>query len=135
MPHINDLFPSTLLTREDFPKPVVAEILDVTEEKLETPRGPEAKWIVWFKSAKKRLVLNRTNATAIAKIVGSDRTEDWCGHHVELFNDTSVVGPHGRGGIRVRAPSQPEPRPAPRHHQVHERDFDEFEPSHNPGAA
>jgi len=129
MPNLTDMFPSTLLTREDFPKPVVAEILDVTEERLETPRGPEPKWLVWFKSATKRLVLNRTNAATIAKLTGSERTEDWIGHRIELFNDTTGRGRHGTGGIRVRKPTEERPR----HTEVHARDFDEFEASRGAG--
>jgi hypothetical protein len=70
----------------------VEEIGDDREEKL----------VVSFTGAKKSLVLNKTNASALVSAFGDD-TDSWIGQSVELF--TVPVNFNGRtyDGVRVRA--------------------------------
>ena len=46
--------------------------------------GKEQKPAVSFKGAKKRLLLNKTQAFRIAEIVGSPDTDYWRGHSITL---------------------------------------------------
>lgn len=60
------------------------------------------KPVVYFEGAAKGMVLNKTNAEAIAFVHG-DETDNWLGKEIEVF--TMMVQYQGRSqpGIRVRA--------------------------------
>ena len=74
------------------------------------------KWCLTFEEDINPMVLNSTNAKAIAKIAGSEETEDWPGTKIVLFNDPTVEWA-GKpiGGIRIRPPkvipAKPNPTP------------------------
>lgn len=61
----------------------------------------ERKLVVYFTNAKKGLVLNKTNASALVS-VWSDETDEWPGRWLEAF--TVPVAFNGRtyDGVRVR---------------------------------
>jgi hypothetical protein len=68
---------------------VVLTIAVVEVEGLKTNRGVEKKPVVRFaefegKSPNKRLVMNKTNARAIAKLYGNE-TNEWVGKKIALF--------------------------------------------------
>jgi hypothetical protein len=59
-------------------------------------------------------VLNRTNGDSITEITGTDETDDWAGRAIVLYVDRNVMmGGKRVGGIRVTAPPNGKPAPAP----------------------
>jgi len=80
-----ELFPSRFLEAADFSgKHVNVKIEKVEREDLPGDEALESKWIVSFVGKKKQLVLNKTNATCIAAMFGSE-IEAWAGHEVTLY--------------------------------------------------
>jgi hypothetical protein len=119
MPNINVMRESNFLKKEDCDPPILVTIKGVHQENVAKAGAPEElKWCIEFNEAEKPMVLNSTNAQLIAKIVGSEETDNWTGKKVVLYNDPSVsFAGKVIGGIRVRAPKQraaaPAPAPAP----------------------
>jgi hypothetical protein len=66
--------------------------------------GDVEKPVVWFNDTDKGLVLNKTNSSTIANVLGVD-TDRWAGHRLELFTITTSYG----AGIRVRVLTTPTP--------------------------
>lgn len=82
----------------------ILEIDRVTLEDLQLPGRSrrESKVVVGFKKAKKRLVLNKTNAKAIKSHYGKP-VANWYGKPVTVFFDQTVrFGAEVTGGVRVR---------------------------------
>ena len=109
MPNISVLKTSNFIKKEDCEPPILLTIDRVSEENVaKEGASPELKWCVHFREVEKPMVLNSTNGQIIAKITGSDETENWAGHKVVLYNDPSVsFGGKLTGGIRCRAPRGP----------------------------
>lgn len=98
------------LRAEDISQPVVVTMERWSVERMgSAPAGSRVteKLCLWFRGADRGLLLNRTNASALAEILDSPECDDWIGKRVELFVDETVANPSGTntGGIRVRAPS------------------------------
>lgn len=92
MPNIADAFPSKYLKAGDLHgAEAVVTITEVTSE--EVGRGRDRKLVVYFKGSSKGLVLNKTNATRIAKLAGSDNTDDWSGKKIKIYpTETEFAG-------------------------------------------
>jgi hypothetical protein len=88
---VAELFPSEWLTADALQGRQVRVIIEaVTFEELRQRDGThERKAIVAFTGKHKRLVLNKTQATAIAEIAGSDAFADWPGTAVLLKAGTA----------------------------------------------
>lgn len=101
MPSINDLFPSRWLKHEDLPddEDLVMTIKGVTSEEVGQGDDRETKAVIWFRETDKGLVLNKTNATAIAQAHGDD-TDDWTGKKIALF--VSEVEFRGKMTLAIR---------------------------------
>ena len=115
--HFRVLYPSNYLAAHDLNgKDVVLTISNVAIEELKTERGSERKPVMYFDELKKkpgepkRLVLNKTNATAIAGMYGSE-VNDWAGKRITVY--ATVVAAFGKTteAIRVR-PVPPAPATA-----------------------
>lgn len=109
-----DAFPSKFLRADDLgaSRPIV-QIEAVRLERI----GDDQRLIVRFAGKGKALPLNRTNATAIAEIAGTDDTDRWPGTLVRLF--TTPVLFQGRtvqalriGPVDASRPPVPAARPA-----------------------
>lgn len=109
MPNISVLKTSNFLKKEDCDPPALLTIDHVSQENVAKEGAQEEfKWCIHFKEVEKPMVLNSTNAQIIAKITGSDETEDWAGHKIVLYHDPGVsFGGKLVGGIRCRAPRGP----------------------------
>jgi hypothetical protein len=97
---ISEAFPSKYLRASDLQgREVKLSMQHVQEEKI----GNDLKVTVYFKGRDKALVLNKTNASAIADLYGDD-TDQWLGKALTLFS--VMVDFQGKVGpaIRVRAP-------------------------------
>lgn len=106
MPNINTMKKSNFLKKEDVDPPVLVTIATVDEQNVAKEGAPEEmKWCLHLDELDKPVVLNFTNMQIIARITGSEETEEWSGQQIVLYNDPNVsFGGKIIGGIRVRAP-------------------------------
>lgn len=115
MTHYKALFPGRYLGSHDLDgKEPALTIRRVVKEEIETDRGKEEKPVVYFvetgeaaartKAEEKRLILNRTNAAAIAAMHGN-QVESWAGKKIQLY--TTTVSSFGKQveAIRVKPAS------------------------------
>jgi hypothetical protein len=113
--NINGAFPnnsSYLRAADIIGKRVAVTIASVKMEDI----GDDHKPVVYFVGKDKGLALNKTNASMIAEITGTEETDDWKGHAIVLY--TAKVDYQGKrvDGIRVDAPglgAMPPPAPKP----------------------
>jgi hypothetical protein len=113
--NINQLKQSAYLKKEDVGTGVIATITGLAEVNVAMEgKPPDMKWVLHFEEADKPMILNTTNAEIIAKILGSEETDNWTGKKIVLYNDPNITY-QGKlvGGIRVRAPRIKGAAPAP----------------------
>jgi len=126
--HISELKESKFLKKEDVDPPVMVTIREVTQENTAKEGAPEElKWCVTFDELEKPMVLNVTNGQIIAKITGSEDSDDWTGHQIVLYHDPNVTfGGKLVGGIRVRAPKKTNKKATPKPPPEELQDDDEI---------
>ena len=95
---VNEAFPSEFLKADDLQDRTVKLTIDRVEM---DEVGDGRKPIAYFKDAKKGLVLNVTNARAIATLAGDDM-DTWTGTQIELFSTPVTFKGQVTEGIRVR---------------------------------
>jgi hypothetical protein len=96
--NIMDTFPSSYLKAADLNgKSYKLKIKEVLMEEI----GGEHKAILYFQNTDKGVVLNKTNATAIADVHGPD-TDGWNGKEVEVFPATTMFKGQTVPCIRLR---------------------------------
>ena len=95
---VSDTFPSKFLKADDLQGRTVKLTIDHVEMDVV---GDDRKPIVYFQDAKKGLVLNVTNARAIAQL-GGDDMDNWSGMCIEVFTTPTTYQGQPREGIRVR---------------------------------
>jgi len=104
MANINDAFPSKYLKASDFEgdTPIVT-IASIAFE--EVGKEKDVRPILYYEGEQKGIVLNKTNATNITKIYGSE-TDDWIGKKVQI--GTAWVDFQGQSveAIRIYPPKQ-----------------------------
>lgn len=106
---IGDFFPSQYLRVSD----LGGQRRAVTINGLKVEKiGDAEKPVLSFRKVAKALVLNKTNALAIAAILGTDDPERWHGRQIVLRPDR--VGFKGQivDAIRVEAPAAAQPAAA-----------------------
>lgn len=109
---LRDLYPSRYATGEDLAgKEVSLTIAGVSIEAMRPgPGQPEKqKPVLYFKEAKKGVVMSRTLARQIAKVLGSDDTDQWTGKKITLTGELMTVAGEPRIAIRMK---MPDPGPA-----------------------
>lgn len=100
---IGSAFPSDFLKAADLNDTPVA--VTIKGLKIETVgRDKDEKPILYFEGKEKGLVLNKTNGKTIAKIAGSEETDDWKGTKIILYPTETEFGGEMVDCIRVRAP-------------------------------
>jgi hypothetical protein len=106
MANINDIYPSRYLKAADLggATPTVS-IARVVQELA--GRARESKLVVYFVNKTKGLLLNKTNALALAAIAGSPETDHWVGLKVQLFATTATFGGQSYPVVRVQAAAAP----------------------------
>ena len=97
---VSDLFPSKWLCADDLAgRAVVVQIAQVSLEEIRQRDGKnELKAVVAFERAHKPLILNKTQAQAIAAIVRSETFADWPGQRIQL---SAGRAPNGKPTIAV----------------------------------
>jgi hypothetical protein len=107
MPSINELFPGRYFKAETLAgKARVLRIGAVERDKLS---DGSVKPVVKFEDEPMKLILNRTNANALATLYGNN-TDNWNGKLIELSPTRTQFGSSMVDAVRVRAPGR---RPPP----------------------
>jgi hypothetical protein len=120
---INAAFSSKYLKASDLQgRDVTVKMGRVEQEKV----GDDMKLVIYFQGKERGMILNRTNANAIADAYGGE-TEDWYGKAITLFEQMVDFQGKRVPGLRIRAPRQA-PRPAPQR-QMAEAGFDDERPA------
>ncbi len=110
---ISEAYPSQYLKCADLNgMPWDMKIRTVSEEDLGQGHDKETKPVVYFENAQKGLVLNKTNATTIAKVYGDD-TGTWTGQSVQVFPTQVEFKGETVDAIRVRVAKEAPPQPQP----------------------
>jgi hypothetical protein len=79
--NINEAYPSRYLKASDLDgKNVTVSIKSAELEEFDQER----KIVLGFANTEKLMVLNKTNARDIAKLLHSEETDDWVGKHITL---------------------------------------------------
>lgn len=107
MPNIDDLYPSNYVRSEDLKGR--RHTLTIDRVIVEDVGDEHSKPVVYFRGAKKGLVLNKTNALMLADAYGKN-TDAWSGQPLELY--VTRVNYQGRmvDGIRVDVPAPALPK-------------------------
>jgi hypothetical protein len=84
--HVDLMFPSRYLKAADFEgKSVSLTIAEVFRDKVQMANGSKAeKYIVRFRETDKELILNKTNAKAVAKVLDEPKAVNWTGSRITL---------------------------------------------------
>ncbi len=110
---IFDAFPSNYIKASDLNgKPWDMKIRTVAMEDLGQGNDKESKPVLYFDDAQKGLVLNKTNATKIAKSYGDD-TGNWTGKDIQVFPTTTEFKGETVDAMRVRVVSYVQPEKVP----------------------
>ena len=80
---LSQAFPSNYLKVTDLQNRRIAVTMDHVEFE-EVGSDKEEKLVVYFEGKEKGLVLNKTNATMIEEITGTDETDEWPGTKIVL---------------------------------------------------
>jgi hypothetical protein len=84
--HVDLMFPSRYLKAVDLQgKEAAVVIAGVKSDQVQMTNGrKEAKYIVIFEGTDKELILNKTNAKAIARVLGEPKAVKWAGAKITL---------------------------------------------------
>lgn len=114
--NISQAFPSNFLKADDLQgKPVIVSIASAEFEDIGQGRDKERKIILGFTGKEKRMVVNKTNASTIAKLYG-DETDGWIGQKITLMPREVEFQGEMVLAIRVslQKPGAPTAAPTPR---------------------
>ena len=101
---ISAAFPSNYLKCADLGgQPRIVNVRACVLEELGQGKDKEKKPVLYFNKGSKGLVLNVTNAKAIAKTYGDD-TANWTGKPIEIYPTQVEFKGELVDGIRVRVP-------------------------------
>jgi hypothetical protein len=107
--HIDQLYPSRFLRCADLNgQPTRVVIKGISREDV----GGEQKNVLSFANGAKSLILNKTNARAIAKALGCDDTKDWRGKSITLVPAVTDFKGDTVDCIRIR-PAKPQAEEEP----------------------
>jgi hypothetical protein len=84
------------------PKDLNVKIAKVLREKVKGEGGKEEECTVAYIENNKPLIINRTNAKTITKLVGSPFIEDWVGKTVTIFVSKTKVAGETVDCLRIR---------------------------------
>lgn len=114
---LNDAYPSKYISAADLNGQDVTVTIDGVdlEEFDGDNRNKERKLVLRFRGKKKAMVCNKTNANTIAKVLGSDDTDDWIGKSITIGPREVEFGGEMVWSLRVslKAPAQPTRAAAP----------------------
>lgn len=71
-------------------KDMIVQIKDVKKEEVKNQGGTQIKPVMYFENGVKPLVLNKTDAKAIEKALGTPYQDEWVGKKIQLYIDPAV---------------------------------------------
>lgn len=85
--HWKKHFDYRFLSGDELDGEITVTISRVVDEEVFNPssNSKEKALAIYFEKAKKGIVLNKTNAKTIAKVVGSPYKEDWIGKKIIIY--------------------------------------------------
>ena len=102
---LDEMFPSRYVKGQD----LNGRAMTVTIERIQlegmrpNPQSPELeKYVLYTTEGKKGIVLSKTLAIQIARILGIDESDEWKGKKVTLFPTPMIVAGVQRVAIRAR---------------------------------
>jgi hypothetical protein len=104
--HISNLQNSKYMKAADIREDVEVRIRQLVMELVGRER--EEKPVLYFVGRQTGMVCNLTNLNKIARILGSDETNDWIGQDIFLTTELVTFQGQTAPAIRVRAPVSPE---------------------------
>jgi len=112
MPTVDQLYPSKFLTKDDVGPGQKYTITSIGQENVgKDDDDPSFKPALHFQEIKKPFIMNKTNATIISSVYGSD-TDGWIGKEIVVYFDPTIqFAGKITGGLRVRAPKGTVPDP------------------------
>lgn len=102
---LSEMYPSRYATGADLNgKPHNLTIAGVAREEMRPNPGSPAveKWVIYFTEAKKGVVMGKILAGQIARVLGSDDTDDWRGRKITIYPEPVNVGGVVRVAVRAR---------------------------------
>jgi hypothetical protein len=94
---------SKFLKKEDCDPPIQVTIKEVREENVGLEEEEKMRWVMFFYEIDKGLVLNVENGDLLTEIIGSDDSDNWLGHKIELWSNPNIkFGGKKVGGVRIR---------------------------------
>jgi hypothetical protein len=121
-----DAYPSKYFKATDFPdKPMVLKIEMTRLETFENNGKSAEKLVMYFVGQKSGLVVGPTVWEQIADVTGSDDTEDWPGHWLELYRNKTPFGGKMVDCIRVRKPDATPKKPSKKSPPPSKSDFND----------
>jgi hypothetical protein len=119
---ISQAFPSNYLKVADLQgRRLAVEIKEVSFEEV----GEDKKLVCYFKDKNKGLVLNKTNASTIEEITGSDDTDNWPGTMIVL--KPAKVDFQGKRVDAIRIDYPTDSKPPPPATPAHKNDWEEVD--------
>ncbi len=104
----NQIFPKPHIVALDLQGKQFAVTIDhFGFQEVNDPKGGDKKTkapVLWFKDAKKYLILNSTNWDAVVDATGKENSDEWGGHKIVLFPTTKVAFGKTWNVIRVAKP-------------------------------
>ena len=84
--HVDLMFPSRYLRAADFEgKTLTLTISEVVKDKVQMATGQKTeKYIIRFRETDKELILNKTNAKAVARVLSEPKAVNWPGERITL---------------------------------------------------
>jgi hypothetical protein len=113
---VGDVYASEFVRAQDVPTLSLVTVESYAVERVGQGDKAEEKLILALRGAKKRFVVNKTNADALAKIFGTDELDDWIGKRFVLYPDVCQFAGKSVPCLRVKAAPQPQkkkPEPEP----------------------
>ena len=104
---VGEAFPSKYLAASDIPVggvTVTIESYEVTD--IGQGERKQRKPVLYFRNAKKGLILNKTNARTIEAIFGTDELDDWVGQPVTLVARVVEFQGDEVEAIRIKVPQK-----------------------------
>jgi hypothetical protein len=100
--NIGTAFPSKYVKASEIPEEGLTLTIDRVDVEDVDGKGSH-KPVLYFRKAKKGLVLNVTNGKKIQQVCGSAETDDWSGKAITLYQSETEYAGDTVACIRVRA--------------------------------
>ena len=108
---LNEMFPSKYVKGEDLGGQAFTITIDhIQPERMRpNPQSPEVeKYVLYTAEGKKVIVLSKVLAQQIARLVGSDDTDQWTGKKIKIYPEPQTVAGVPRVAIRAKSASNGE---------------------------